>query len=79
MRGGFTLAPKMLTSGITLHFLAIITSFTEIHCDFRKKEDVEALFKREKPTHVIHLAAAVGGLFMNMRRKVSSYTSLISS
>jgi GDP-L-fucose synthase len=32
---------------------------------------VVAIFERVKPTHVIHLGAAVGGLFMNMRRKVN--------
>jgi hypothetical protein len=26
----------------------------------------EALFEKHKPTHVIHLAAMVGGLFKNM-------------
>jgi len=46
--------------------------------DLRKKEDVDALFQREKPTHVIHLAAAVGGLFMNMRRKVEMFRDNIA-
>ena len=29
-------------------------------------EETESLFKKHKPTHVIHLAAMVGGLFHNM-------------
>src|SRR5947209_8725058 len=34
--------------------------------DLRKKEDVQYLFDKFHPTHVIHLAARVGGLFDNM-------------
>lgn len=30
------------------------------------KKSTEALFEKHKPTHVIHLAAMVGGLFHNM-------------
>eukprot|EP01096_Ripella_sp_DP13-Kostka_P009827 TRINITY_DN3787_c0_g1_i2.p1 TRINITY_DN3787_c0_g1~~TRINITY_DN3787_c0_g1_i2.p1 ORF type:complete len:361 (-),score=139.61 TRINITY_DN3787_c0_g1_i2:59-1093(-) len=38
--------------------------------DLRDKEQTRALFGRLKPTHVIHLAAKVGGLFYNMKNKV---------
>merc|ERR1711871_1013574 len=38
--------------------------------DLRKLEDVRALFEQYNPTHVIHLAAMVGGLFKNMKYKV---------
>ena len=31
---------------------------------------VEAIFDEHKPTHVVHLAALVGGLFKNMKYKV---------
>ena len=31
------------------------------------------MFEKYKPTHVIHLAAMVGGLFKNMSHKVSSH------
>ena len=34
--------------------------------DLRKYEETLALFNKHKPTHVIHLAAFVGGLFKNM-------------
>jgi len=34
---------------------------------------VDAIFEKHKPTHVIHLAAKVGGLFHNMRKKVDFY------
>lgn len=37
------------------------------------QEAVEAIFARHKPTHVIHLAAKVGGLFANMAQKVEFY------
>ena len=30
------------------------------------EKETEALFEKHKPTHVIHLAALVGGLFANM-------------
>lgn len=35
--------------------------------DLRVLADVEALFQKLKPTHVIHLAAFVGGLYKNMQ------------
>jgi GDP-L-fucose synthase len=38
--------------------------------DLREKKDVQAIFDRVRPTHVIHLAAFVGGLFRNMRYPV---------
>jgi GDP-L-fucose synthase len=41
--------------------------------DLTKMEDTRALFERVKPTHVIHLAARVGGLFLNMKHKVEMY------
>jgi len=46
--------------------------------DLRKREDVEAIFRKVKPTHVIHLAAAVGGLFKNMRQKVEMFRDNIA-
>lgn len=39
-------------------------------CD---RESTQALFERIRPTHVIHLAAKVGGLFANMKAKVEFY------
>ena len=37
---------------------------------FSKLEDTRAIFEKHQPTHVIHLAASVGGLFKNMRQRV---------
>lgn len=37
------------------------------------RDAVDAIFTKHKPTHVIHLAAKVGGLFHNMRKKVDFY------
>lgn len=37
------------------------------------KESTKALFEKTKPTHVIHLAARVGGLFGNLKFKVEFY------
>jgi GDP-L-fucose synthase len=41
--------------------------------DLRDREQTRALFARVQPTHVIHLAAMVGGLFRNMKYKVEFY------
>lgn len=38
--------------------------------DLRDRKATEAIFEKYKPTHVIHLAAKVGGLFANMSQKV---------
>ena len=37
---------------------------------YRKAEDTKAIYEKYKPTHVIHLAAMVGGLFKNMKYKL---------
>ena len=37
--------------------------------DLRELKETRALFERVKPTHVIHLAAFVGGLFRNLKYK----------
>ena len=41
--------------------------------DLRNRNDTEAIFERYQPTHVIHLAAKVGGLFANMAHKVEFF------
>lgn len=41
--------------------------------DLRDKAQTEALFKKHKPTHVIHLAAIVGGLFENMAHNLEFF------
>jgi GDP-L-fucose synthase len=41
--------------------------------DLRNRADTEAIFAKYQPTHVIHLAAKVGGLFANMREKVEFF------
>lgn len=41
--------------------------------DLRDRKETFALFEKHKPTHVIHLAAFVGGLFRNMKYKVEFY------
>ncbi|SAL95899.1 hypothetical protein [Absidia glauca] len=38
--------------------------------DLRNTNDTKAIFAKYKPTHVIHLAALVGGLFKNMKYKL---------
>ncbi|KAG8915924.1 hypothetical protein FRC00_006505 [Tulasnella sp. 408] len=39
--------------------------------DLRDPKATEAMFEKYKPTHVIHLAALVGGLFKNMKYKLT--------
>ncbi|KAI5476648.1 hypothetical protein MNV49_007426 [Pseudohyphozyma bogoriensis] len=39
--------------------------------DIRDLKETEAIFAKYKPTHVIHLAALVGGLFKNMKYKLT--------
>jgi len=41
--------------------------------DLRNYEQTTECFNKYKPTHVIHLAARVGGLFSNMKYKVEFY------
>lgn len=41
--------------------------------DLRDRKETDAIFERVKPTHVIHLAAKVGGLFANLKHKVEFY------
>lgn len=41
--------------------------------DLKDRKATEAIFEKYKPTHVIHLAAKVGGLFANMAQKVEFY------
>ena len=42
-------------------------SNTSLHGDMG---ETRALFERHHPTHVVHLAAMVGGLFKNMKYKL---------
>eukprot|EP00033_Pygsuia_biforma_P003383 GCRY01003706.1.p1 GENE.GCRY01003706.1~~GCRY01003706.1.p1 ORF type:complete len:303 (-),score=10.12 GCRY01003706.1:504-1412(-) len=39
--------------------------------DLRCSEDTRKIFEKHQPTHVIHLAAQVGGLFKNMKSKLT--------
>ena len=41
--------------------------------DLRVRADCDKIFAKFQPTHVIHLAAKVGGLFANMKEKVEFY------
>jgi len=41
--------------------------------DLTNFEQTKALFEKHKPTHVVHLAAMVGGLFKNMKYKVEFF------
>ena len=45
----------------------------------RSRESTEAMFEKYKPTHVIHLAALVGGLFRNLKYNLDFFVSPCSS
>ena len=47
--------------------------------DLRDRKETDAIFNKYKPTHVIHLAAKVGGLFANMKQKVRSFMVVLVS
>ncbi|KAF8352047.1 hypothetical protein F5887DRAFT_933714 [Amanita rubescens] len=47
--------------------------------DLINPEQTRKLFDKYKPTHVIHLAALVGGLFKNMKYKVLDLISCLST
>jgi GDP-L-fucose synthase len=42
--------------------------------DLRDEPSTSALFQRVKPTHVLHLAAHVGGLFANIKHQVEFWS-----
>ena len=42
---------------------------------YRKQDEVRKIFEMHQPTHVIHLAAMVGGLFKNMARNLDFFVS----
>ena len=46
--------------------------------DLRDRAQTFALWERVRPTHVLHLAAKVGGLFMNMRCPVEMFNDNIA-
>jgi len=46
--------------------------------DLRKFEDTKAIFEKYQPTHVVHLAAMVGGLFRNMKYNLQFFRDNMS-
>ena len=46
--------------------------------DLKVRSDCDAIFAKHHPTHCIHLAAKVGGLFANMKEKVEFYRDNIT-
>ncbi len=46
--------------------------------DLRDRKQTDAIFDKYRPTHVIHLAAKVGGLFANMKQKVRKRIRIVS-
>uniref|UniRef100_A0A6U4CW21 GDP-L-fucose synthase n=2 Tax=Phaeomonas parva TaxID=124430 RepID=A0A6U4CW21_9STRA len=74
--GGTGLVGKGIQAAIKKDPLAADESYIFLSSrdgDLRDKEATRAIFRRHRPTHVIHLAALVGGLFANQRRKVDFF------
>ena len=44
------------------------------HCTHSVRADTVRIFEKYQPTHVIHLAAMVGGLFKNMKYKLDFFS-----
>lgn len=47
--------------------------------DLKDRKATEAVFEKYQPTHVIHLAAKVGGLFANMNAKGKKSRRFVAS
>lgn len=47
--------------------------YTFFNLNIRSYDETKAIFEKYQPTHVLHLAACVGGLFKNMRQKADFY------
>ena len=83
MTGGRGMVGKCLSSLVNSSYLkdsawnlSLVSEWvflTSKDCDLRDNVAVMKLFKRHRPTHIIHLAANVGGLFKNMREKVTMF------
>lgn len=54
---------------------ALLTPLNPRISHSRSSSETKALFERHKPTHVIHLAAMVGGLFKNIRSNLDFWVS----
>ncbi len=44
--------------------------------DLKSEEETRLLFEKHRPTHVIHLAAMVGGLFKNLTHNLDFFVRL---
>lgn len=46
-----------------------------VYCPNSDLKETEAVFEKYKPTHVIHLAAMVGGLYKNLKYNLDFFVS----
>lgn len=51
---------------------------TDTRYVFSDKAETQRIFEKHRPTHVIHLAAMVGGLFHNMAHNLDFFVSITS-
>eukprot|EP00923_Selenidium_pygospionis_P021905 GHVN01037717.1.p1 GENE.GHVN01037717.1~~GHVN01037717.1.p1 ORF type:complete len:167 (+),score=30.29 GHVN01037717.1:413-913(+) len=64
---------KVITLGGEVQWVPCDSTFVYMSSkdgDLRDKEAVWNIFEKHQPTHVVHLAARVGGLFANMNDQI---------
>lgn len=74
MNDGYLLIQKKRISG-ELIIYEHLNSFDSYSIFFSDLQETKRLFEKYKPTHVIHLAAMVGGLFHNMNNNLDFLVS----
>ncbi len=67
--GGSGMVGQCLSDAIQTETTHTYVFLSSKDCDLRDWAAVRALFEKERPDAVIHLAANVGGLYKNMRQK----------
>ena len=60
---------------VVLSLYAMTESVYTYVCCYSDMSATKAIFERHRPTHVVHLAAMVGGLFKNMKYKLDFLVS----
>jgi GDP-L-fucose synthase len=65
-------------SALLIDEQAVFHFATRAEADLTSFDQTVALFKTVKPTHVLHTAARVGGLFANMAHKVQFWQENIA-
>ena len=65
---------KVIKSDVRINNNMVFIFLSRQDGDLTKEKDVISIFEKYKPTHIIHLAACVGGLYKNMNNNLKMYT-----